>query len=401
MTAEITIRDAKTGDLSTRTYSREGYLRGMAALTRAGVFDYPGDQVCAPNGSRLIKPPEDGRPDRVRILMSRESVFHPATAKSAAMKPLTLGHPTDDVDSKNFRFHVVGVTGENAKEVEGERLAIPIQITDANAVRMVESGKSEISIGYTYALENKPGVYKGEAYDLRSVGALDINHIAIVERGRAGSSVRVLDTEGDHEMDDTKIHAAIKDGLSEALKGQELASKAGIDIDKLAAAVAGPLEKTIEAQVKDALTAAETKAKAEADAQALEDAKPKLPGTPEELEALVEVRARDRASVLQLAEPFLGAKAAELADKPIKEILVAAMTDHMPDAAKQTEDTLRGGLQVLAAARKDARGSPPAVASMQDGRNHAQAMGGDFMAPPKNWLDIRKQEQAASKRETN
>ena len=80
--------------LDTRRRTREGYLRADAALVRASIHPF--------TGSELPVLPEIDPDKQYGVLIDDNVVFAPETIDSARMKPVTLGHPTDDVTVDNY-----------------------------------------------------------------------------------------------------------------------------------------------------------------------------------------------------------------------------------------------------------------------------------------------------------
>jgi hypothetical protein len=151
-----------------------GWMRVDAYLTRAGVFHY-----------RL----PDGKVRRE--LRPAEEVFKQDSLDSFASLPVTDGHPSDAmVDAANCRKVAVGVTGETLRQ-DGQFVAGSMVLMDPGFVESLGSReKAEVSCGYVCELEETPGEWQGERYDAvqRNIRG---NHVAIVERGRAGPEVRV------------------------------------------------------------------------------------------------------------------------------------------------------------------------------------------------------------------
>ena len=65
---------------------------------------------------------------------------------------------------------------------------------DADLIAKIDSGKQQVSCGYTCDIEDKPGEYNGTRYD-RVQRNIKYNHLAIVHRGRAGSAALRADSE--------------------------------------------------------------------------------------------------------------------------------------------------------------------------------------------------------------
>src|SRR5690606_11989374 len=80
-----------------------------------------------------------------------------------------------------------------AAQKDGEWIALPLILKDAAAIKAVQGGKRELSAGYTCTLDWTPGTTPdGETYDAVQRG-IKINHLAVVDRARAGSTARIGD----------------------------------------------------------------------------------------------------------------------------------------------------------------------------------------------------------------
>lgn len=161
--------------------TQEGYLVTDAFTARTGIQNYLGSEV--------------GRPDQpiVAVYRPADEVFHKDSVQSFSHAPVTMDHPTVPVTADNWKQ--LG-KGEASTEVmrDGERLRIPLIVKDAAAIKDVQNGKRELSVGYSCDLDFTAGVTAdGVKYDAvqRNIRA---NHIAIVDRGRAGSEFRIGDS---------------------------------------------------------------------------------------------------------------------------------------------------------------------------------------------------------------
>ncbi len=159
-------------DIMTQKFERtpEGFLKGRAVITNVGIFNY-----LKPDGSMI------------RELRLPEDVFDKESIDSLMMSPLTNGHPNAPVDSENVKEFQKGFIGDKILE-DGYHLSAPIVITDAQAVQDTQNGKRALSAGYTVDLEDKQGVWMGQPYDAIQRN-IRYNHVAIVDRGRAGDDV--------------------------------------------------------------------------------------------------------------------------------------------------------------------------------------------------------------------
>lgn len=107
------------------------------------------------------------------------------------MKPVTDGHPDGLVTKNNSQELLKGMTASNA-HIEGDMLYNDITITDAALIDKVRNnGKRELSIGFETEVVPQSGELNGVHYDSVQKN-IKINHVAVVERGRAGHEVRLL-----------------------------------------------------------------------------------------------------------------------------------------------------------------------------------------------------------------
>jgi len=312
-------RDKSTG--STQEITDEGYLKGMATVTAAGVRTY----------NRFPMP----------VLFSEETVFHVQTAKSLQMKPITLGHPLHggDVDTANYRRLSVGHVGDSVTR-EGDMLKVPFLLTDANAIRKVQDGLAEVSIGYDFVLENSKGQFNGADYGLRTKGPLAINHVAIVDRGRAGRKVRIQDR--DSTMTEAEIKALVKTAIAES-GNQE------IEIDKLAGSIVTQLRDSADVDATSQQELDEAR-------QEIVELKAKIADSEPNMAKQIVAAARDRADIMLKVQPMLtDEQQADIADKDMKTILQTALKGRVKalDTMTMSEDGLRGALEVVIANRQE------------------------------------------------
>lgn len=113
-----------------------------------------------------------------------------STVSSADSKPVTNDHPTELVNQQNASKYMKGFTADNA-HVDNDTLKVDMTITDADLISEINKGKQELSIGFETEIVPEKGEYKGVAYDSVQRN-IQINHVAVVEHGRAGHSVRLI-----------------------------------------------------------------------------------------------------------------------------------------------------------------------------------------------------------------
>ena len=112
--------------------------------------------------------------------------------QSFAKKPVTDNHPPTMVDSGNNRYYGIGQSGEVIVK-DGNSLSASLLITDKDAVQKIKDGTVELSCGYQADImlesgnDAKFGPFDAIQKNIRG------NHIAIVEKGRAGNSCKIKD----------------------------------------------------------------------------------------------------------------------------------------------------------------------------------------------------------------
>lgn len=128
---------------------------------------------------------------------------------SANNKAITDNHPSELVNADNFSQYGKGVTADNA-HVDGDRIRVDMTITDSDLIHQIADGKEELSIGFVTEVVPQSGDYQGVKYDSMQRN-IQINHVAVVNRGRAGHSVRLtgdsamMTDEGGTTMETTKV----------------------------------------------------------------------------------------------------------------------------------------------------------------------------------------------------
>ncbi|CCO11293.2 conserved hypothetical protein [Carnobacterium maltaromaticum LMA28] len=163
----------------------EGYLTVKAPITRPGVFPY------------LTK---DGAVEMQAKLP--EELFSDKTIKSANAKPVTDDHPHEAVTAKNFTKYSKGMTHTDAR-VENNTLVVSFTVTDSATIQKIKAGKRELSIGFSADVKDEKGNYSGMNYDSVQRN-MQVNHLAIVDKGRAGPEVAILNDSVDFVMDSKK-----------------------------------------------------------------------------------------------------------------------------------------------------------------------------------------------------
>jgi hypothetical protein len=174
------LSDKLTIDARRRT--RDGY---MVVSARVAQFD----------NVQLYAGSEVGRPEKsvVRVYRPRSEVTDDATMHSFGHRPVTIGHPSEHVTAATWRDVAKGWTDGDVQE-EGKFIRVNMLLADAEAIKQVEDGTRELSMGYDCSLEWTAGTTpSGEAYDAIQRG-IRSNHVAIVAAARGGPELRIGDS---------------------------------------------------------------------------------------------------------------------------------------------------------------------------------------------------------------
>lgn len=170
---------------SHRHFDANGYLFvDESPVLKAGVLEYHGQELID-GGS----PEVDGiqiDPEKIyKVFLPLEELEK--AASTFTLLPITNDHEWLGVEGADARDYQEGTTGENAV-VKNEAIYVPLKFTGDGIVDDIKSRrKEELSASYTNKLSKSANVdYDFIATDIKG------NHIALVERGRCGPDVRVL-----------------------------------------------------------------------------------------------------------------------------------------------------------------------------------------------------------------
>lgn len=169
-----------TQPLNGSRITADGYLVASVLCARTGIQDYLGEELDKPELPIA------------KVYRPESSVFAKDSLATFVGKPTTNDHPPVQVTADNWKEYAVGSIGEEVLR-DGEYIRVPITLMDAATIKAVQDGKREISMGYDMELDWTSGTTAdGQAYDA-VMKNLRMNHLAIVDRGRAGSRARIGD----------------------------------------------------------------------------------------------------------------------------------------------------------------------------------------------------------------
>lgn len=169
---------------SARNYDLNGWFEvADNPISREGIFPYSGAQIGAPadQAGRIFK-----------VYRPAEELSDPATLESFRLVPfiddhVMLGDGHTAAEDKG----VAGTTGENVKFSDGV-MTSNLKVFSKTLAQKIKNGKTELSCGYRCVYDFTPGTWNGQEYDVvqRQIRA---NHLALVDEGRMGPDIRVLD----------------------------------------------------------------------------------------------------------------------------------------------------------------------------------------------------------------
>jgi hypothetical protein len=244
--------DRQTGTIETiaAQLTDEGFLKAHGIVARTGVLYY-----------------RDARGSVSAELIPPDELFDEESLATLGGKPLTNDHPTEDgchvlVTPDNATAHTKGTVGN---EIKADRRVGFVRITmdahDGTTIKAIRhEGKRQLSSGRTVdRIDETPGVWdpKGQRYWLgpeakgktgikfdRVQRGIRHNHVAVVDRGRAGGhcSIRVDSADaveveppkprGGPVMAKIRIDGAeyeVESGAAAAFTAHEQATKARLD----------------------------------------------------------------------------------------------------------------------------------------------------------------------------
>lgn len=246
---------------SSRQYLDNGFLRVSGKAARTGVYEY---LAC-----------ELGLTDRapteiVRVYRPEEEVFNDASIQSYSNVDVTNDHPTKFVDAETYKKISVGHVISAVRD--GDFVNVDVIVKDKQAIQDVESGKTQLSPGYSAFYVAEDGVSPcGTNYEFKQT-AIDVNHLAIVSRGRGGSQVRLNDNQPQPEKIMKKV--SLDSGRSVELEDGATATLIQDSFDRLnekatdAEAKLVTVQATADAQA-DKITKLEADLKAATDSNSL------------------------------------------------------------------------------------------------------------------------------------
>ena len=174
--ADDSIRyDAVTVNTRAQIDTETGFLKDSPIIGRSGVQEY---RRADGTTRREYRPPE---------------VIFAAPSLDAVRGIPIIDRHSALINSKNVRQHIVGSVLTSARQ-DGNNMVGDIVIYDPTPI--TTHGRKELSLAYGVRCDETPGVTpEGLPYDAKVIAITRYDHLAIVEKGRAGVAKLRLDAE--------------------------------------------------------------------------------------------------------------------------------------------------------------------------------------------------------------
>lgn len=209
----------------TRSMTPEGFLLCEdVRIARVGEQIYGATELTDEKTGKLaVEPGPDGV---VTIHREPDEVFRDETIKSFEGKSVTVEHPNEFVNPENYERVEVGTT-HNVHRGEGtdsDFLMADLLIKDKAAIAHINRDMPQISCGYDSEYEQTD---IGHGVQRNIVG----NHVALVDRGRAGPRCAIRDSAIKSTPEDKTMAAKVKiiDRLLNLLTAVKSKDQAALD----------------------------------------------------------------------------------------------------------------------------------------------------------------------------
>ncbi len=178
------IGDIQIGNKQTDVH---GYLPLKAFVSRTGVYQYMYYELPYELGfNHLSGVNKDGV---INVFRSDKVVFSKESTSTLPHAPLTIDHPPEWITPLNYSKYAVGEASTDIFR-EDDKLGITLYIKTADGIAALEERK-QISLGYKSAISRKEGKTEDGIEYQAIMEDILINHVALVEEGRAGAGCGV------------------------------------------------------------------------------------------------------------------------------------------------------------------------------------------------------------------
>lgn len=196
-------------------------------IARIGDMEYTADELGLPGGNTIT------------VHRTPEEVFSLAAIASFEGKPVTNDHPPELLNPDSVSMYEEGhaqTVRQGTGKWEGYLIA-DLHIHSRGLIQAIQGGKREISCGYECEyVENRDGTYSQK--NIRG------NHVAVVNRGRAGRKAAILDsdTKKSYKARRPERKDMKKTGILLKLFGMSVKDKSQEEIEQMAMDTADALD---------------------------------------------------------------------------------------------------------------------------------------------------------------
>jgi hypothetical protein len=137
-------------------------------------------------------------------LRRSDDVFHEDSLATYVGKPVTNDHPNKHLTPTDAKLHTRGAILERTPLPAHKLVKVQAIVYDAQAIRDMDNGKVQLSLGYVTALDRTPGEYNGQRFDATQ-RAIQVNHLALTHMSRTGPELSLRLDSNDNEQWDEDV----------------------------------------------------------------------------------------------------------------------------------------------------------------------------------------------------
>lgn len=344
------IRCCKMKTTDTRKMTPYGLMMADAVLARTGPLPYTREELGL----------TDGDPTGT-IMLERSKETLEDALKTMKGAPITIDHPTQFVDSRNARGVVVGAVSTEPYLDNQGMVRAELMLFDEAAIAKVNDGDHELSPGFDFVIDNMTD-------SAGNIDAMQVNHIAIVRRGRAGNSVRILDSlppalnrqdYGDITMND-EVKEIVTKAVKDALSQKATDEAKGFDLDRLATHLTASVTDGVKGIVDEMVTKFD-EAQAKSTAKSANDT-----AIDEAVKQAVDAERARFSTIAEVTHLIAEDKRDGLMDKSTEEVLRLAIGDAVPGTDAMSADVLAGVLKGIQSNKSVTDSKPSGVVKVKD-----------------------------------
>lgn len=154
-------------------------MRVPGRVARTGIQEYLAGELGLPGDANRV----------VRVMRPADEVFNEDSLKTYLNSNLTDNHPAEMVNAVTYKNVTVGEV-VTAGTRDGDFVQTDILVKDQEAINKVNSGKVQLSAGYSAVYDDDVPTDADYEFIQRNIV---INHVALVDRARAGAQARLFD----------------------------------------------------------------------------------------------------------------------------------------------------------------------------------------------------------------